>query len=268
MELKLLKSTQDVLNYVSEITQKPFEFIHKPDMQTLAAVKIARESMPSHIIYYKTTGAGILDHLIAHECGHIIRMWSVPVEDRKVPATDEENKRFALKQIEDDIIRLSKLIPVDQLGQIFNIWFNGTIRQLTNIPVDMRIERWIYNKYPELRKPQVVSIDKQIREITQGLSKRVSDFTPKKIYNASNYISYSFALCMESIIGKKYTAPYKKTPYIDIGGKLANLVLESEDQGYKQDIEIINQWTDMLSLKGWYYWIDFEDVPPDYLQYQ
>lgn len=265
MELKLSKSTQDILNLISDLTHKPFEFIHKSDLQTMAIVKMARASMPAHIIYYRTSGGGIMDHLIAHECGHIYRMWSVPPEYRKVPAATEENKLFAMKQIESDLIKLSKVIPPDQLQMQFSVFFDGIIKQVTSMSVDMRIEKWIYEKYPELRKVQIVSIDKQIRDNMQSLSKRVSEFAPKKIYDANNCMNYAFALYMESLLGKKYTAPYRSTSYTSLGSKLADIVLKSEDQGYKQDIEIINQWTDMLGLKGWYYWTDFEDVPPDYL---
>lgn len=266
MELKLSKSTQDILHLVSDLTQKPFEFIHKTDLQTMAIVKMARANMPFHIIYYQTTGGGIIDHLIAHECGHIYRMSSTSPENRKVPASDEKNRRLALTQIETDLARLSNIMPYQQFNSNFGIWFDGIIKQVTSMPVDMRIEKWIYEKYPELRKVQVVSIDKQIRDNTQSLSKKVSEFAPKKIYDANNYMNYAFALCMESFIGKKYTAPYRSTPYTSLGSKLADLVLKSEDQGYRQDIEIINQWTDMLGLKGWYHWTDFEDVPSDYLQ--
>lgn len=265
MELKLSKSTQDILNLISDLTHKPFEFIHKPDLKTMAIVKMARASMPSHIIYYHTSGGGIIDHLIAHECGHIYRMWSISPEYRKVPAANEENRRFANKQIESDIARLSSIMTYQQFNSNFGIWFDGIIKQVTSMPVDMRIEKWIYEKYPELRKVQAVSIDQQIRDNTQSLSRKVSQFAPKKIYDANNFMNYAFALYMEYLLGKKYTAPYKSTPYTGLGSKLAEPVIKSEDLGYKQDIEIINQWTDMLGLKGWYFWTDFEDLPPDYL---
>jgi hypothetical protein len=266
MELKLSKSTQDILLLVSDLTHKPFEFIHKPDLQTMAIVKMARVNMPSHIIYYQTTGSGIIDHLIAHECGHIFRMSSASPEDRKVPASDMECRRYANRQIESDLERLSNIMTYQQFNSNFGIWFEGIIKQVTSMPVDMRIEKWIYEKYPDLRKVQMISLDRQIRDNAQSLSKKVSQYAPKKIYEANNYMNYAFALFMELLIGKKYTAPYRNTPYTGLGSRLADLVIKSEDMGYGQDIEIINQWTDMIGLKGWYYWTDFEDVPSDYLQ--
>lgn len=265
MELKLLRSTQDILELITEITQKPFSIIKKPDLPTTASIKIARKNMASHLLFYKDDKDGILDHLIAHECGHIYRIWGVPPEERKMVYTDDENKHHALSQIGDELLKLTNKIPMEKLGKIFDLWFYGIIRQVTNIPVDMRIEKWIFDNYPELRESQISTIDRQMKEGAQVLSKRVKDLTPKKLYDASNYINCSFAIAMESLLKKKYTAPYRNTPYTGLGSELADLVLKSEDRGFNQDIEIINQWTEMLSLKGWYYWRDFEDVPPDYL---
>lgn len=221
--------------------------------------------MPSHLLFYREDKGNILDHLIAHECGHIYRMWDVPPEDRKIPATNDENRHLALTQIEGDIAKLTKVFPVEQLNQLASMWFNGIIQQVTNIPEDIRIEKWIFDNYPDLRRSQVVSIDRQMKESVQVLSKRIEDISPKKIYDASNHINCSFAISMESLIGKKYTAPYRNTSYLELGRKLADLVIRSDDKGYKQGIEIIDQWTELLGLKGWFYWIDFEDVPPDYL---
>lgn len=263
MELNLLKSTQDILDLILDMTGKPVKFILKPDMRTLAVVKIARESMPAHIIYYRDSKSGIMNHLVAHECGHIYRMMSVPVEYRKVPASTPANKRIALEPLENELMELSKIVPVEQFA---NMWFEGIVSQVTNIVVDMRIEKWIFDNYPKLRKVQKISIDKQMKENVQVLADRVKKMTPKHIYDTNNSMNYAFAYFMESLISKNYIAPYKRTPYVELGTKLANLVIETEDHGYKQDIEIIDKWVNILNLDGWFFWTDFEDIPPDYLQ--
>jgi hypothetical protein len=266
MELKLLRSTQDILELITEKTRKPFSFIKKPDLPTLGSIKIARKSMTSHIIYYRDENNGILDHLIAHECGHIYRLWGVPPEDRKMVSSRYENKRLAMDQIAYELLKLSKIIPVEKLNKVSDMWFSAMITQVTNIPVDMRIEKWIFDDYPELRKSQEVSIDRQMKEGAAVLSKRIQDLTPKKIYDASNHTNCSFAIAMEKLLRKKYTAPYRNTPFIDLGIELADLVIKSDDKGFNQDIQIIEQWTVMLGLKGWYEWIDFEDIPLNYLE--
>ena len=264
MELKLLNSTQEILNIISDLTGKSFEFIHKPDLPTLAMVKIARENMPSHLIYYKSISPGNIDHLIAHECGHVYRMMSVPTEHRKIPASNVGNRQIAITKIENELHALSKNIPIEKMNPLFDIWFNGIIKELTNFPVDMRIEKWIFDNYPELRKAQKITIDKQIRENVHALSQDIKNMTPVFIYDTANIMNYAFASFMESLIGKKYTTPYKRTKYPEVGSKLVKFLNDTKDEGYKQDIEIINKWSNLLGLTDWFYWTDFEDVPINY----
>jgi len=45
---------------------------------------------------------------------------------------------------------------------------------------------------------------------------------------------------------------------------LASL-LETEDKGYNQDIDTINRWAEILNLSNWFTWINFEQIPDDYL---
>lgn len=265
MELKLLNSTQEILDLISDLTGKSFELIHKPDLPTLAMVKVARENMPFHLIYYKNISSGNIDHLIAHECGHIQRMMSVPIECRKIPASNLGNRQIAATKIENELFSLSNDIPIEKMSSLFEIWFNGLIKELTNFPVDMRIEKWIYDDYPDLRKAQKITIDKQMRENVHALSQDIKNITPTFIYDTANRMNYAFASFMECLIGKKYTTPYKRTNYPEVGAKLVKFLNETKDGGYKQDIEIINKWSNLLGLTDWFYWTDFEDIPLNYL---
>jgi hypothetical protein len=78
-------------------------------------------------------------------------------------------------------------------------------------------------------------------------------------------MNYAFASFMESLIGKKYTTPYKRTRYTEVGSKLVKFLNDTKDEGYKQDIEIIDKWSKILGLTDWFYWTDFENVPANYL---
>lgn len=267
MEIKLLNSTQEILNLIADLTGKSFEFIHKPDLPTLAMVKIAREKMPAHLVYYKNINASNINHLIAHECGHIYRMMSVPADKRKVPISNGFTRLIALNQVSGDFTKISDLVPLEKMDSIFDMWYNGIIKQLTNFPVDMRIERWIFENYPELRKAQRITIDNQVREHIHVLSEKIKKVTPLLIYDDSNIMNYAFALFMESLMNKKYTAPYKRTNYTELGTRIATFVIDTEDKGYRQDIEIINQWAEALGIKNWFEWGSFEDIPENYTNY-
>ena len=74
----LNESTKAILHEAQKITGKPFVFIHNPKQPIQASVKIARSSMSNHIITYAGTDSSLLNHHIAHECGHILRYYSAP----------------------------------------------------------------------------------------------------------------------------------------------------------------------------------------------
>ncbi len=75
---------------------------------------------------YKPEHTGIINHLIAHECGHVLRMYAVPVENRLIPRTDNVVKKMALTGIQSEIDRLSPVLTFERLVQIVNMW--STVR--------------------------------------------------------------------------------------------------------------------------------------------
>ena len=105
MEIRntLHKSVQDILEYIERITGKGFKFIEKPDLVEFAGVKIARPNMDAHIVVYKPQHNKLVSHLIAHECGHIKRIYETPADKRFSVATTPEVKYNALRKIEIDI---------------------------------------------------------------------------------------------------------------------------------------------------------------------
>lgn len=267
MKLELLKSTQDIMEIAKHISGKGFKFIHKPDMQgAYGRLKAARKNMPEHLFFYKSAEKGF-DWSIAHECGHIIRLFSVDEKDRKIPKSTQENRNIAIKQIANDLEFLSQFIPIDILGKEFDIWYNGTIEWLTNMTIDVRIEKWIYDNFSELRNSQKIMIDKMMEESSAVLIPDYRYITPKKIFQAMICLNYSFAICMDHVLGENYSTPYDLAVLVEYGEdviKLTDLVLQ-EDKGYKQDIEIIDECAKILGIRDWYEWTDFENIPLDYV---
>lgn len=262
--MKLMKSTEDILEIVKKLSGKGVKFIHKPDMMgAYGSIKVARKNMPEHIMYYKLEEG--INWAIAHECGHVIRMFGVPVEDRKIPMASRENRYIGAKELEADILKLSNFIPVEGLTELFKLWFDGTIQWLTSMPIDVQIEKWIYENYSEIRNEQKVSLDRIMEESALCINVEYKQITPKKVYRTMVCLNYAYAICIDSILGTDYTNPYDVV--FDEFGECAlntvNIALQ-EDKGYKQDIKNINQIAEMLNIRKWYSWTDFENIPADY----
>lgn len=265
MILSLPDSIKKIFGEVKSLTGKEIQLIEKQDLDTYASIKIARKSMSAHLMYYKSKHTDIINHLIAHECGHILRVYGVEPQYRLVPYSDDQLKLKGLKDIEPDVQKLSQVVPSEKLVQIANLWYSGMIKQLTNFPSDIMIERWIFDEYPDLRPYQSRYMKKQYDEAVQALSRQVEKMTPRKILVASNGLNYAFFHILGTHFKNDYYLKrYDRSAYTDIGNQLISLKQKSENN-FKGDIDTVNKWAEALKLTHWFAWGDFEDVPSNYL---
>jgi len=263
-KLQIESPAKEIISLVEEKTGKNIGFIQNNNLQVEATVKIARKNMPQHIIYFKGEDTEILSHLIAHECGHILRILSVSEDKRLVPASNKKNEEYAFSRIKNDLPKFLSSLPNEALNKFFNMLIDGLIRQLTNLPVDFRIENWLHTNYADLRVVQKKSLDKSLKLAIQGLSKEIKQMVPYIIFEKSNLMNYAYAKAIDDLLGTDYASFYKDLPDLDLGEKLYSY-LKEKDGGFLQDIKIINEWAGLLNLKEWFRWINFENMPDNYL---
>lgn len=266
MDIQFIDPVPEVLEEVKSATGKGIEFIQKDDLPTYAALKMARKHMPSHLIYYKKEHDEIINHLIVHECGHLFRIFRCPENQRLMPYSDDQMKYSALKKIENEIQVLTSVLSEDQIAQMVNIWYNGLIMQVTNLPPDIMVEKWIYDRYPKLRPLQMKSLNKQLKDAVGGLTEKVSRITPYTILHASNLSNYAFFRILGIHIGQNFIKQYSSSPYINKGKELAALTEREYSDSHQGDNLMIDMWATFLNLSDWFQWRGFEDVPANYGQ--
>ena len=266
MDILLIDPVPAVLEEVKRLTGKGIEFIEKEDLPTYAALQMARKNMPSHLIFYKKKHDEIINHLIVHECGHLLRTFKCPENQRLIPYSDQGIKYDALKKIEHEIAYLAKILSEDQIEHIIDLLYNGLIRQLTNFPPDIMIEKWIYDRFPMLRALQLESIKKQHAEAVSGLTESVRKITPSAILFASNVMNYVFFRILGLHIGQNFARQYSSTIYIGKGKELAAMTEKEHADSHEGDNIMIGKWASFLNISDWFKWRGFEDVPPDYGQ--
>lgn len=255
---ELCDDLKAILKKAEIISGKGFQFIEKEDLTEHAGIKIARKDDEKHLIYFKKEHIDLLQHFIAHECGHVIRIFSANENDRVVPASTNATKEIAYKEMEDDIIRLSNEFSERKLSTIMNMWYNGVIRQVTNQPVDYLIEKWIYDEYPNLRTYQLKSLQQQAKESIAGLSPELRKMTPRKIYYASNLMNYAYLRLVGFHIKYNFIKPYGGTEFLVLGKALAERTKKDQEDNFLGDIKMINIWAGTISISQWFEWVDFE----------
>ena len=143
----------------------------------------------------------------------------------------------------------------DHLSELVTMWHGGLIRQLTNVPIDMRIERWLYEEHPGLRDYQIPALFEQLTENAQVLSPQGKELTPGKIYEACNGLNAAYTRYLNKLLGDDVLyAPYSGTPFDQMGRELADFQWMKKDIGYRGDEQAINRWSRYFGLDSWWKW--------------
>jgi len=263
MSLELIPETKEILEKVESLTEKKFKFIPNNEITSHAKLKMARKEMENHIVYYKEGASQSINHIIAHECGHIIRIFKSNPSERLIPCISSKSSETAINEIANDIDSMSKVMPKSKVEKLIEMLFKGLVMQLTNQPVDLKIEEWIYNGYPGLREFQKLSFQSQLQEALGGLNKDVKAITPPKIFEASHSMNYAYFNVLSKKTEFDLHGSYEDFEFENKGRLLIGIMGKYENN-FDGDLKRINDWANILNLSSWYEWKRFEDVPSNY----
>jgi hypothetical protein len=261
-EYELAPAVMEAVSLTKDLTGKEIDFQLSVKLNTDGITKIARERMPQHIIKIRENSPARINHVIVHECGHILRLMKADPVDRVVPSSNARTTGIALDAMKNELLA----IPENVRREAFELWSSGIINQLVNLPVDVRIERWIHLAYPPFRDIQNKSIAFDVKNCVENLSATVRQNTIESIFNKSNAMVYAYLRSISEITGENYSSAFQSYPDIKKTGRKLFAYLESEDGGFQQDIDTINAWAEILKINDWFTWIGFEDVPESYFE--
>lgn len=261
MSAVLAKCLQDIIQKVEKASGRKVKIIEKRGMSLPVVAKVARGDIPAHLFYVDPTHQELVYHAIAHECVHILRLFSVNEDKRIVPMATPEMRLQAFAAIDKDIQETSTALTDEMLKRMRGFWFDSIMRQLSNYPPDLMIEKWLYKFYPELRPIQINVIQQQADNAAASLKQEVQNLTPSIIYEAANTMNFAYF----HILGKHFEmaldAPFRNTKFAREGEKLVRLTLGDEQDNYEGDTAMIHLWAEFLGLSGWFAWIDLENAP-------
>lgn len=260
----LLPEVREIWEEVVRLTGKSFRLNPDPaiELYATAEVRVASADEPCHVVRYAPSHEESLPHLLAHEAGHIIRLYSGAEDQRLFAYISPEKHLDAAKELRPYIDRLaSKGAPGELMRIIVDQWIAGPVRQATNFPADMRIERWLFESYPGLRSHQRAALKREAAENAYVLRPEVGAAMPKKVHNAMATMNAAMGAYLSWLFDdKRFRQPYLHTPYYERGERLAKRVWSTEDRGQVQDIEETMRWAKDFSISDWFELVRREDV--------
>lgn len=265
MALQLLQAVRSILERVKELTGKSIDFVEQEDLPVLAMLRMAGEDSPHHRLFFKTDHDELVNHVIANECGHILRIYSAPEEKRLIPVASQKTLGSYTGEVEADIRRLYQFYPPEKLMNLVMLWYESLLYQLTKMPSDIMIEKWLHREYPDLLPIQLRAIGEQNEKAIATLAVDIRKTMPGRIYDACNIMNYVYFNVMGKTFDLNYAEPYRFTKYFARGEELISLMKPIEVDSHEGDVLVINAWAKFFHFSDWFEWTPLGKVPRQHL---
>jgi hypothetical protein len=266
----LLPGTRHLIGEIERQTGRPIEIRADPSIRGRgrAMYAITDPDPTHHLILYDPAEARHLDHLVAHECGHIKRYAESRPEGRVVPVMTAGHRAAATRQLLPELSRLVESgVPEGAIVDMLPLWIGGIIAQIANTPSDVWIERWLWQEHQHLRDRQTASLREQIQEGTLALRPVIAAFTPEPVASASNSMNHVLAMTASALLGQpQLIRPYRGTFAQKLGEELFEMVEAQRDSGLAGDRAASDQWAETLGVRDWFDWTALEAVPASALR--
>jgi len=260
-------------NHIEEISGKKVKIEVDNDIPTIAKVEYAEiYNRDYHLVKYKS-GYPSSIHLILHELSHIELASEARIADSNMLFTSSEEQR--IKFITDFEMYCNKLrkkgYPEESISNLINSLFEGLNRQVFNTPIDLFIEDRIYNKFPEFRSIQFVSLLAILNESIDAVTrKEIVEIIDNEIVSKSKIYNLVNAIHFKNIYGLDYRKKFKASSIeLKSAEKLYNEFVEyREDKQPAEEYELVQNWGNDLKLGKYFKLVKEEHFDKDNIAFQ
>lgn len=252
--------SQEILWLTAQTTGKSLQIVPDSGLSTRAAVRVARANDAHHVLAYNPEYERYLDYLIAHECGHLLRLWSVPAPERFLPSITAGQRRLVNRRLLPEVQERIPLFPAQAVKEVLFIWHAGIVRQVTNYPVDLRIEQWLFQGYPSMHPLQAEALRRQVQEDQVVLVPEIRLFTPRCVHEASAIMNCAFARRVLEILGDSSLALPYASRLSEAANELLSILDGNGENNYRGDVVVINRWAERLGIRDWYAWVRMDEL--------
>jgi len=228
---------------------------------TVAKLELAENyNRDYHIIKYKSSVRG-LEHLMMHELVHLQFISDARKDNsNKLFVTNGQLKAKFIKDHESDFKKLiSRGIKEDSLKKYSSALFEGMNTQMYNAPIDLFIEDYLNEVYPEIRPYQFISLYNLLIDYAKSVNdKHAIELSPKDVVYANKVLNIVNALHFKDLFGYDLVSKFNPTP-VEI--REANR-LYSEYKEYRTDkepseeYELVQHWGEDLKMSKYFELVD------------
>lgn len=136
--------------------------------------------------------------------------------------------------------------------------YHGLMRQIRSMPVELRVEAWILETYPEFGPVQRAAVLRQLEENARSLSSSTRSMSPARVFKASITMNAAAAqFWAGTYLMPELVKPYSRDGFAGDGAQLLSTWRKAIGED-APDREIIDSWAGLLKIRGWYDWVPYD----------
>lgn len=235
-----------------------------PDLKTSAKIEFAEYyDRPFHTIKFKP-GSFAVDHLKMHELVHLL----FAAEARAAHCnmlflSGHEMRAQFMRDFEKDMKRMSKEgYKQETVDLFYNSLYEGNNNQVFNAPIDLFIEDYLFQNYPELQPYQFLSLQQIINNGMESVTnKKATEIVPRSIHSASKILNLVNAIQFKDLYGIDTLAQFNALPteMKEAERMWAEYLDYRQDRKPGEEYEIVQHWGEDLKLDAYFQLVDEED---------
>ena len=239
-------------------TGYPLRVLERNGLGYDSQVAMAGKRQPYHVLAYVPHYRGFRLHFIVNAAVKIRRFFELSPEERLIPVSPKGSR--LPQSMEAELRRKLENPPEPVLQALSAFLYEGTVRQLTSMPVDIRVERETAETVPEHREAQHAYLARQVRDLEPHFLPQIAEFAPDLLYAASTAMNVVLAEEAAEIAGVQPGPMFRESPHRPSGHRLRAVLHGVKEPGYPGDIVVTDAWASELRLREWYEWRRLDEV--------
>lgn len=233
---------------------REIDIVQDSDIPTAAKFEFAENyERPKHLVKYKPSYPAV-EHLIMHELVHL----DFVIEARKAKLNQlfistKEHKNKFIKELEPTIKKFNKMgISEKAISVYCSNLFEGLNSQVFNTPIDLFIEDFLYNEYPELRPYQFLSLFNMLQEGLKAVTdKKIIELSPAAIISKSKIYNLVNAIQFKELYGLDFIKDFKASnSELTLANDFYDEFLQyKDDKEPAEEYELLMHWAEDLKLE-------------------
>jgi len=254
--LALPRYLRTLLDQVVDRTGHPLHVSEEGGIGYDSELRLARHGRPYHELAYVPAYRDHRLHFLLSAAVKALRVWEVPPDERFVPAT--QLGRTLPPEDYQDLRRKVPALSLHALDDLSQFLYHGITRQLTSMPVDIRVEREIAERFPAHQAEQRAYLQRQVEDLEPTFAPQIAEVSPERLYRASTAMNVVLAEEAAEITGSRPGPLCQGSPHRTLGAKLRELLHAVDDDGYAGDRVLTDLWADELGMRDFYQWVHLD----------